>query len=254
MKMSRDGIELLKRFEGCKLTAYQDSVGVWTIGYGTTEGAGFGPITKGMKISQATADDWLVDGLSKYERAVSMALVRSPTQNQFDAMVSLCYNIGPGAFAGSTVCRAFNAGKIAMAANGFLLWNKAKGKVLKGLTARRAAEMALFMKPADHIAGNMVSEPAASVVAPDTPDDHETPVAASERPLTGEINSSERNIVMKGFKTIIIGLLMAVIPIVTQYLGAIDWSTALPQPWGLVVGGLIMIAMRFVTTTPVMKG
>ena len=111
-----------------------------------TTAAGFGPITKGMKITQADADRWLVEGLRKYEDAVLKACDRVPTQNQFDAMASLCWNIGPGNFARSSVVRRLNQGDITGAGNAFRLWNKAGGVVLKGLTARREAERALFLK------------------------------------------------------------------------------------------------------------
>lgn len=146
MKTSSAGLALIKKWEGCKLTAYRDSVGVWTIGYGVTTAAGFGPITKGMKITQAQAETWLVEGLRKYEAAVDRALKRLPSQAQFDAMASLCWNIGPGNFAKSSVVRRFNDGDLRGAADAFRLWNKASGKVLKGLTNRREAERALFLK------------------------------------------------------------------------------------------------------------
>ena len=145
MKTSRDGIALIKRWEGCRLTAYQDSAGVWTIGYGTTTAAGLGTIKAGMTISQQQADDWLVAALVKYEAAVSRALTRAPSQNQFDAFVSLCYNIGESAFSRSTAVKLFNAGDIPGAANAILLWRKAGGKVLPGLENRRADERALFL-------------------------------------------------------------------------------------------------------------
>lgn len=149
MKTSTTGLDLIRRWEGCKLTAYLDklaSPAVWTIGYGVTTAAGFGPITKGMKITQDEADRWLVEGLRKYETAVSQPLNRVPTQNQFDAMVSLCWNIGPGNFAKSSVVRRLNDGDITGAGNAFRLWCKAGGKVLRGLEARREAERALFLK------------------------------------------------------------------------------------------------------------
>lgn len=148
MKTSRSGIDLIKKWEGCKLRAYQDSVGVWTIGYGLTSAAGIVPVTKGMVITQQQADDYLVQSLVKYEAAVTKALTRAPSQPQFDAMVSLCYNIGPGAFAGSTLVRRFNAGDIPGAADAFLMWNKAGGKVLQGLVYRRMDERAFFLRSA----------------------------------------------------------------------------------------------------------
>lgn len=146
MKTSNAGLDLIKKWEGCRLTAYQDSVGVWTIGYGLTSAAGLVEVKKGMTITQRQADAYLVQALAKYEAAVEKAITRPMTQPQFDAMTSLCYNIGPGAFAGSTLVRRFNAGDIAGAADAFLMWNKAGGKVLKGLENRRKDERALFLK------------------------------------------------------------------------------------------------------------
>jgi GH24 family phage-related lysozyme (muramidase) len=148
MKTNRAGIELIKRWEGCRLTAYQDSVGVWTIGYGLTSAAGLGPVKKGMTITQQQADDYLVRALVSYEAAVTRVLARAPNEHQFAAMVSLCYNIGPGAFAKSSIAKRFNVGDAAGAADAFRLWNKAGGKVLQGLVNRREDERKLFLTPA----------------------------------------------------------------------------------------------------------
>jgi lysozyme len=93
-----------------------------------------------MTITEREAEDILTRDLFKYEQGVTTALTRRPTQPQFDAMVSLCYNIGPGAFRKSSALRLFNQGDKTKAANALLLWNKAGGKVLKGLTRRREAE------------------------------------------------------------------------------------------------------------------
>ena len=148
MKTSKAGLDLIRKWEGCRLTAYRDSVGVLTIGYGLTSAAGIIRVTEGLAITQKQADDYLVAALAKYEDAVSKAISRTMTQAQFDAFVSLCYNIGPGAFAGSTAVKRFNAGDIAGAADAILMWNKAGGKVLKGLENRRADERAMFLTPA----------------------------------------------------------------------------------------------------------
>lgn len=182
MKTSLAGLDLIKRWEGCRLKAYQDSVGVWTIGYGLTSAAGIVPVTAGMTVTQRQADAYLIEALAKYEAAVTKALTRTPTQPQFDAMVSLCYNIGPGAFAGSTLVRRFNAGDIAGAADAFLMWNKAGGKVLQGLVNRRKDERALFLTagaPASPVAPEKPSP------APTPPPPPETPPAATpEAPET----------------------------------------------------------------------
>ena len=184
MKMSADGIALLKKLEGCRLKAYKDSVGEWTIGYGTTSMTGFGKITMGMTITQDMADTWLVEGLVKYEKAVSLALTRVPTQNQFDAMVSLCYNIGPGKFAGSSGVRSFNAGNQAKAANDFLEWNKTRDRKTNvlgfssGLARRRALEMELFLRP---------GKPVQTVPPGDMPQVPTLPPKGLEKPSIGVV-------------------------------------------------------------------
>jgi len=146
--INQAGLNLIKEFEGLRTHAYQDSVGVWTIGYGTTAAAGVGIIPKGGKvITEAQAEAYLRAAVEKFARHIAPLLKRPPTANQFGAMVSLAYNIGPGAFARSSVLRKFNAGDFAGAARSFALWNKAGGRVLAGLTRRRAAEASLFMQP-----------------------------------------------------------------------------------------------------------
>lgn len=147
MKISENGLNLIKKFEGCRLTAYQDSVSVWTIGYGTTNadkaitGA---VISKGLQISQATADEWLRRSIdSKYGPKVDKYISYQWTQNEFDALVSFAYNIGSidQLTAQGTRTRAEIADKI-------LSYNKAGGKVLAGLSRRRQEERALFLTPA----------------------------------------------------------------------------------------------------------
>ncbi len=145
MKINAAGLDLIKRWEGLRLTAYQDSVGVWTIGYGHTAEAGPPAPKAGMKITEQEAADILARDLGQYERAVTKAVSIVPSANQFAAMVSLCYNIGPTNFAKSSVVRLLNVGQPREAADAFLLWNKAGGKVLKGLTARRENEKKLFL-------------------------------------------------------------------------------------------------------------
>ncbi|MFZ5131411.1 lysozyme [Enterobacter roggenkampii] len=145
MQTSDKGIALLKEFEGCKLTAYQDSVGVWTIGYGWTQPVDGKPIRAGMTINQETAERLLKTGLVSYESDVSRLVKVGLTQGQFDALVSFTYNLGSRSLSTSTLLRKLNAGDYAGAADEFLRWNKAGGKVLNGLTRRREAERALFL-------------------------------------------------------------------------------------------------------------
>lgn len=145
MQTSEKGIALIKEFEGCKLTAYQDSVGVWTIGYGWTQPVDGKPIRAGMTIKQETAERLLKTGLVSYESDVSRLVRVGLTQGQFDALVSFTYNLGARSLSTSTLLRKLNAGDYAAAADEFLRWNKAGGKVLNGLTRRREAERALFL-------------------------------------------------------------------------------------------------------------
>ena len=140
-QINQAGLDLIKSFEGCSLTAYDDGFGNWTIGYGHT------PAEPGQTITQEYADTLLQQDLERFELAVNDDVSHDATPNQFAAMVSLCYNIGEGAFAGSTVLRDFNAGDIAGAKAGFALWNEANGQVVDGLVRRRAAEAALFGTP-----------------------------------------------------------------------------------------------------------
>jgi lysozyme len=123
-------------------------VGIWTIGYGTTAMAGVGIEPKsGMVITEAQALGYLDVAVTKFANNVTRALEKPANSNEFGAMVSLAYNIGPSAFRRSSVLRLFNGGNKKEAADAFLLWNKAGGKVLKGLTNRRHEERALFLRP-----------------------------------------------------------------------------------------------------------
>ena len=145
MQTSEKGIALIKEFEGCKLTAYQDSIGVWTIGYGWTQPVDGKQIRAGMTMKQETAERLLKTGLVSYESDVSRLVKVGLTQEQFDALVAFTYNLGARSLSTSTLLRKLNAGDYAGAAEEFLRWNKAGGKVLNGLTRRREAERALFL-------------------------------------------------------------------------------------------------------------
>jgi len=148
MQTSDEGIALIKDFEGCWLTAYPDpgtGGAPWTIGYGWTLPVDGKPVRPGMTIDQATADRLLKTGLVSYEKDVLKIVKVKLTQGQFDALVSFAYNIGSRALSTSTLLKKLNAGDIKGAADEFLRWNKAGGKVLNGLTRRREAERALFL-------------------------------------------------------------------------------------------------------------
>ncbi|MBW4466488.1 MAG: lysozyme [Pegethrix bostrychoides GSE-TBD4-15B] len=139
-KINRDGLRLLKAFEGLRLNAYQDAVGVWTIGYGTTSG-----VRPGMVITEAQAEELLKRDLNRFERAVSNLVNVPLTSAQFSALVSFAYNVGEGALGGSTLLRLLNQRDYRGAADQFLRWDKAGGQTLAGLTRRRRAERALFL-------------------------------------------------------------------------------------------------------------
>lgn len=146
MKVSANGRKEIKLHEGEVLTAYKDVVGVWTIGVGHTAAAGSPKPVAGMKITAAESDEILARDLATFEKAVTDAVKVPLTQNQFDALVSLAFNIGAGAFSKSTLVRRLNAKDYQGAAEQFLVWNKAGGKVVKGLVTRRVKERALFLK------------------------------------------------------------------------------------------------------------
>lgn len=148
MNINKASIDLIKQFEGCKLTAYQDIVGVWTIGYGITENAGVGiKPDKGVTITQDRAEELLHQAVEKFAAKANELITARVNANEFGACVSLAYNVGLGAFAKSTVLRELNAGNKDKAAAAFSLWNKAGGIVSKGLVRRRDAERQLFLTP-----------------------------------------------------------------------------------------------------------
>lgn len=132
-------LDLVKHFEGCKLSAYKCPAGVWTIGYGHTAG-----VKQGDTCTQMQADLWLKNELSAQERTINEFVTVKITQNQRDALASFIYNVGSGAFKNSTLARKLNNGDYAGAAAEFAKWTKAGGKTLPGLISRRAAERALF--------------------------------------------------------------------------------------------------------------
>lgn len=146
-------VDLVKEFEGCRLSAYLDPVGIPTIGYGLTTGALPGVVVQmGMTITQREADEYLERTLARFADQIWPAFSRYPQPHQFGAMVSLAYNIGTGAFKKSTALKRFNAGDTAGTTEAMLWWNKAGGKVLRGLVRRREAEVALFLGEPDGVA------------------------------------------------------------------------------------------------------
>ena len=143
MYLSEEGLKLLKSFEGCRLTAYRDAVGVLTIGYGST-----GPhVTEGLKITQTEAERLLRNDVSHFERGVRESVKVSINQNEFDALVCFSFNVGLNAFRNSTLLNVLNKNADrTVVASEFSRWTKADGKVLEGLIKRREAEKQLFLR------------------------------------------------------------------------------------------------------------
>lgn len=169
MRTNAAALGIIKRNEGLRLDAYQDVVGVWTIGYGDT-----GPAVRpGLRITAEDAEQRLRDRLAReFEPGVQAAIGRVPTtENQFGAMVSLAYNIGVGAFKYSTVARMHKAGRHQAAADAFAAWNKAGGKVFAGLTRRRQEEADLYLRRDATAAETIAVETASPPVAGDNPID-----------------------------------------------------------------------------------
>lgn len=137
------GLALIKSFEGKRLVSYDDGVGVWTVGYGTTRINGV-KVQKGLTITDAQAELYLKSDLETFENVVNKVVTIEVNQNQFDALVSLTYNIGATAFTNSTLLRKLNSGDFKGASEQFLVWNKGGGKVMTGLVRRREAEKELF--------------------------------------------------------------------------------------------------------------
>tara|TARA_R110002020_G_C15823147_1_gene733363 strand:+ start:109 stop:552 length:444 start_codon:yes stop_codon:yes gene_type:complete len=139
LNISQEGLDLIKKFEGCELTAYQDSVDVWTIGYGHTKG-----VEEGQEITQDEAEDMLASELGEYEGYISDMVECDLEQCQFDALVAWVYNLGPTNLRSSTMLKRLNKKDFDDVPNQIKRWDKAGGKVLAGLVRRREAESLLF--------------------------------------------------------------------------------------------------------------
>lgn len=136
------GVKLVKDYEGFKAKAYLCPAGVWTIGWGRTEG-----VKEGDTTTMAKEHVIFTALLNDFARDVEKKCKIAPNDNELAAMTSLAYNIGIGGFGKSTVLKCHNRGESMAAARAFALWNKANGKVLPGLVRRRAAEAALYLEP-----------------------------------------------------------------------------------------------------------
>ncbi len=135
MQYSKLGEEITEKFESCALASYQDIVGVWTLGYGHTSGVG-----PNMTCTSEQAQAWLLDDTQEAANAVNQLVNVTLTQAEFDALVDFVFNLGAGAFAGSTLLQLLNNGNYQEAADQFDRWDHAGGQVVSGLLRRREAE------------------------------------------------------------------------------------------------------------------
>jgi lysozyme len=140
MQYSKAGLQLTESFEACKLTAYQDVKGIWTIGWGHT-----GPdVHPGLTITQEQAEQLLAKDVNWANNVVNGLVHASLTQGEHDALVDFVFNVGAGNFAHSTMLKELNGGNMVMAALEFEKWDMAGGKVVAGLLRRREAEHQMF--------------------------------------------------------------------------------------------------------------
>lgn len=140
MITSSNGCAFIEKWEGCKLTSYQDGGGVWTIGYGHTH-----TVTAGQSITQAQASQFLTDDLQPVELTINSNVKVTINQNQFDALASFAFNLGNSELTGSTLMKLLNRGDYSGAVDEFPKWCHDDGKVVQGLLDRRLAEQSLFL-------------------------------------------------------------------------------------------------------------
>ena len=143
--LSNNGMSLLEQFEGLRLEAYLDSAGIATIGFGTIKYPNGSKVKLGDKTTKAQAKEYKLHDLKEFESTVNTSVNVQLSQNQYDALVSLSYNIGSGAFKNSTLLKKLNSGDYKGAAEQFLVWNKVNSKRVQGLVNRREAERKLFL-------------------------------------------------------------------------------------------------------------
>jgi len=162
MRMTEEGLALIRRFEGLRHEAYRDAVGVWTIGYGHTSAAGPPHVSPGLRLSDAEAATVLARDVEMFAAGVRNCLRVTLDDHQFSALVSFAYNVGLGNFRSSSVLKAVNAGDKEAVPRRLNRWVKAGGRILPGLVTRRAAEGALFAGP--HSAEDAAPPPASRPV------------------------------------------------------------------------------------------
>lgn len=137
---SKSALAMTERFEGCRLEAYQDQGGVWTIGYGHTMG-----VKRGDKCTLLEAQGYLIHDLQEAEHVVQHYVSVPLNQGEFDALVDFVFNLGMYEFINSTLLKLLNKGDYAGAANQFDLWDRCGGEVVAGLLRRREAERQEFL-------------------------------------------------------------------------------------------------------------
>ena len=145
MSVSNKGVDLICEFEGKRLVAYDDGVGIWTIGFGTIKYPNGVRVKKGDTCTLDQAKEYMRHDLIEFEHTVNSSVKVPLNQNQFDALVSLAYNIGSNAFKSSTLVKKLNAGDYQGAADQFNAWVNAGGKRMQGLVNRRDREKLLFL-------------------------------------------------------------------------------------------------------------
>ena len=145
MSVSNKGVDLICEFEGKRLVAYDDGVGVWTIGFGTIKYPNGVRVKKGDTCTLDQAKEYMRHDLIEFEHTVNSSVKVPLNQNQFDALVSLAYNIGSSAFKSSALVKKLNTGDYQGAADQFNVWINAGGKRMQGLVNRRDREKLLFL-------------------------------------------------------------------------------------------------------------
>lgn len=145
-KISKEGLALIKKWEGLRLSAYEDLVGVWAIGYGHTSAVGTPHVHKDMRITEAEAEKILCQDLQKFEYVVEQTVTVPLNDEQFAALVSFSYNVGTEAFRNSTLLKKLNKGNYEAVPTELQKWTRVGGKRLRGLVNRRAAEAGLWVQ------------------------------------------------------------------------------------------------------------
>ena len=186
-ELNQDTLELIKSFEGWYPKAYKDPVGIWTIGYGHTDMAGPPKVTPNLTLTREEGEELLRRDLKKYQAGVERLVKVSLNDNQYGALVSFTYNLGEGNLGKSTLLRKLNQGDYIGASKEFAKWDKAGGKVLKGLTRRREAERVLFLKKPLEV----TQKPVQSIPSVPATEVAKKPTASPEAPVEPKFNLAD---------------------------------------------------------------